>query len=117
MSDQDAVLDLPPFGKGGRKLYFAYGAINLCWKGRPEKAPPALKGRKSLKNTTTQYARAGKGTGVTTGKNHSTPGVYRAAFAFSVRVVNAAGSATAISASILRFKSMPAFFRPFTNVE
>ncbi len=27
MSDQDAVLDLPPFEKVGRKLYFAYGAM------------------------------------------------------------------------------------------
>jgi hypothetical protein len=28
MSDQDAVLDLPPFEKVGRKLYFAYGAMH-----------------------------------------------------------------------------------------
>ena len=34
MSDQDAVLDLPPFEKGGRKLSFAYGAIGLRGGGR-----------------------------------------------------------------------------------
>ena len=38
---------------------------------------------------------------------------YRAALAFSTRAVKAAGSAIAISDSILRFSSMPAFFRPF----
>ena len=42
---------------------------------------------------------------------------YRAAFAFSQRVANAALSATAISASILRLRSMPATLRPCIRVE
>lgn len=42
---------------------------------------------------------------------------YRAAFADSTRAVNAAASETAISASIFLLRSMPAFLRPFINVE
>ena len=42
---------------------------------------------------------------------------YRAALAFSVRAVKAAASLIANSESILRFRLMPAFFRPFMNWE
>ena len=41
----------------------------------------------------------------------------RASFAFSVRAVNAAGSAIAISESIFLLRSIPAFLRPLMNVE
>ena len=40
-----------------------------------------------------------------------------ATFACSVSAVNAAGSAIAISESIFRLRSIPAFLRPFINVE
>lgn len=42
---------------------------------------------------------------------------FSAAFACSVSAVKAAGSAIAISESILRLRSMPAFFRPLMNEE
>ena len=42
---------------------------------------------------------------------------FSAAFACSVRAVNAAGSEMAISESIFRLRSMPAFLRPLMNVE
>ena len=42
---------------------------------------------------------------------------YSAAFAFSQREVKAAVSWMAISESILRFREMPAFLRPFMKVE
>ena len=42
---------------------------------------------------------------------------YRAALAFSQSAVNAAGSAMAISESIFRFMTMPAFLRPFMKRE
>ena len=42
---------------------------------------------------------------------------YRAAFAFSTTAAKAAGSLIAISDRLLRFSSMPAFFRPFMKVE
>ena len=43
--------------------------------------------------------------------------IYRAALAFSTREVKAAMSDTASSASIFRFRPMPAFFRPFMKRE
>ena len=42
---------------------------------------------------------------------------YRAALAFSQSAVNAAGLAMAISESIFRFMTMPAFLRPFMKRE
>ena len=42
MSDQDAVLDLPPFEKVGRKLSFAYGVIEGKREGCCENSPEGL---------------------------------------------------------------------------
>ncbi len=42
---------------------------------------------------------------------------YRAALAFSTTAAKAAASWMAISDRLLRFISMPAFFRPFMNLE
>ena len=42
---------------------------------------------------------------------------FRASFAFSTRAAKAAASWIAISDRLLRFISMPAFFRPFMNLE